>query len=109
MHFTVEKPDCSLSPYTGMTKRHWIDACHFLLDGIFRHVKHPEDPILLPRHEYAVSYPQPGGPLWRLAAEKFEGLARSFLIAAPLLANEPEAKAAGIPWPPTTGSRSCSP
>ena len=96
MHFTVEKPDCSLSPYTGMTKRHWIEACHFLLDGIFRHVKHPEDPILLPRHEYAVSYPQPGGPLWRLAAEKFEGLARSFLIAAPLLANEPEAKAAGI-------------
>ena len=97
MKFAVEAPDYGASPYTGMTKKHWIDACHFLLDGIFRHVKTLDDPILLPRHEYAVSYPQPEGPLWRLAAEKFEGLARSFLIAAPLLANEPDAEAAGIP------------
>ena len=97
MKFAVEAPDYGASPYTGMTKKHWIDACHFLLDGIFQHIKTLDDPILLPRHEYAVSYPQPEGPLWRLAAEKFEGLARSFLIAAPLLANEPDAEAAGIP------------
>ena len=61
------------------------ELSHFFLEGIFQHVKHMEDPILVPRHEFAVSYPQPGGPKWRLAAERFEGLARSFLIAAPLL------------------------
>lgn len=95
MKFTVNHPDYALSPYTGMTREHWLELSHFFLEGIFCHVKHLEDPILVPRHEFNVSYPQPGGPKWRLAAEKFEGLARSFLIAAPLLHNEPEAEVCG--------------
>ena len=36
MKFAVEAPDYGASPYTGMKKKHWIDACHFLLDGIFQ-------------------------------------------------------------------------
>lgn len=95
MKFTVTNPDYAVSPYTGMTRRHWLELSHFLLEGVFAHVKRMEDPIVMPRHEFTVSYPQPEGPKWRIAAEKFEGLARSFLIAAPLLHNEPEAVVGG--------------
>lgn len=95
MKFTVNHPDFDLSPYTGMTREHWLEISHFFLEGIFQHVKHFNDPIVVPRHETAVSYPQPDGPQWRVAAEKFEGLARSFLVAAPLLYNEPDAVIAG--------------
>lgn len=95
MKYILHQPDYRLSPYTGMTRKHWLEISHFYLEGIFRHVKNIEDPILVPRHEFAVSYPQPGGPRWRLAAEKFEGLARSFLIGAPLLHNEPAAVVCG--------------
>ena len=73
MKFAVEAPDYGASPYTGMTKKHWIDACHFLLDGIFRHVKTLDDPILLPRHEYAVSYPQPERPLLAAGGGEIRG------------------------------------
>lgn len=93
--FTVEQPDYEKSPYTGMGRQQYLDLCHFLLQGVFRHVKHMEDPVMFPRKETHISYPQPGQPSWRLAAEKFEGLARTFLIAAPLLAAEPDAEVAG--------------
>lgn len=91
MKYCVEEPDYIVSPYTGMTKKHWIEVCHMLLEGIFSHVKDFEDPIVIPHSGDKISYPQPDAPKWRYAAEKFEGLARSFLIAAPLLMNEPEA------------------
>lgn len=97
MKYTVSDPDFQKSPYTGMTRKDWLEVSHFFLDGIFQHVKDIHDPIVVPRHETAVSYPQPGGPKWRVASEKFEGLARSFLIGAPLLFNEPEAAAGGHP------------
>lgn len=95
MKFTVQKPDYEVSPYTGMTREHWIEISHFFLEGIFSHVKNFDDPIIMPRHETKISYPQPDGPEWRIWAEKFEGLARSFLIGAPFLANEPDAVIAG--------------
>lgn len=95
MKYILQNPDYHISPYTGMTRKHWIDAGYFYLEGIFRHVKTFESPIVLPRHETEVSYPRPGGPKWRIWAEKFEGLARSFLIGAPLLFNEPEAVVSG--------------
>lgn len=95
MKFTIKEPDWKKSPYTGMTREDWLEVSHFFLSGIFRHVKDIHDPILAPRHETKVSYPQPGGPKWRKASERFEGLARSFLIAAPLLHNEPDAKVCG--------------
>ncbi|MFV0343532.1 MAG: DUF2264 domain-containing protein [Anaerocolumna sp.] len=95
MKFILNQPDHELSPYTGMRREHWLSISHFYLEGIFRHVAKMGDPILVPRHEFSVSYPQPNGPKWRLAAEAFEGLARSFLIAAPLLHNEPDAVVCG--------------
>ncbi len=95
MKFTDNNPDDGKNPYTGMGRDQYIALCHFLLEGVFRHITNMEDPILFPRVETHVSYPQPGQPSWRTAAEKFEGLARSFLIAAPLLAAEPEASVGG--------------
>ncbi len=95
MKYCVKEPDTMKSPYTGMTRKDWIDVSYFFLEGIFRHVKDIHDPIVVPRHETRVSYPQPDGPKWRVASERFEGLARSFLIAAPLLCNEPEAEVCG--------------
>lgn len=91
MRFEVVNPDYEKSPYTGMTRNHWISLCHFFLDGIFRHLDDIHDPVIVPRQETHISYPQPDSPGWRLAAERFEGLARSFLIAAPLLSAEPDA------------------
>ncbi len=95
MKYTLQAPNFTVSPYTGMTRKHWLELCHFYLEGIFQHVKSFEDPIVLPRHETEVTYPQPNSLPWRYAAERFEGLARSFLLGAPLLFHEPEAVIGG--------------
>ncbi len=39
MKFEVKNPDYGKSPYTGMTKEHWLEACEFLLEGIFPELK----------------------------------------------------------------------
>ena len=57
MHFSPKDPDFNTSPYTGMTRRHWIDAGKYILEGVFRHVKTMDDPVLVPRYETEVTYP----------------------------------------------------
>ena len=47
MHFSPEHPDFELSPYTGLTRKHWIDAGKYILEGVFRHVKTMDDPVLV--------------------------------------------------------------
>ena len=95
MHFTPENPDFKTSPYTGMTRRHWIAAGKYILEGVFRHVRTMDDPVLVPRYETEVTYPNRNTPAWKVQAEYYEGLARSFFIAAPLIAIEPELEIAG--------------
>ena len=90
MHFVPENPDYSLSPYTGLTRKHWIDAAKYILSGVFRHVKTMDSPVLVPRYETEITYPNSHTPAWKVQAEYYEGLARSFFIAAPLIANEPD-------------------
>ena len=90
MHFVPENPDYSLSPYTGLTRKHWIDAAKYILGGVFRHVKTMDSPVLVPRYETEITYPNSHTPAWKVQAEYYEGLARSFFIAAPLIANEPD-------------------
>ena len=90
MHFVPENPDYSLSPYTGLTRKHWIDAAKYILGGLFRHVKTMDSPVLVPRYETEITYPNSHTPAWKVQAEYYEGLARSFFIAAPLIANEPD-------------------
>ena len=96
MKFEPKEPDYRLSPYTGLTRRHWLDAASYLLDGIFAHVAGVDDPVLVPRNETEITYPNSRTPKWKEQAEIFEGMARSFFIAAPLLKNEPDAEAGGI-------------
>ncbi|MCD7709730.1 MAG: DUF2264 domain-containing protein [Clostridiales bacterium] len=92
--------DWELSPYTGMDREAWIEAAEFLLDGIFRHVPDMDSPIILPRRETEITYPHRNAPeAVREAEEKaeiFEGIARSFLIAAPLIHENPEIISSGI-------------
>lgn len=91
MKYTIKNPDYELSPYSGMTREHWIDVCYFLLEGVFSHIKDFNDPIVFPRYDTEVSYPRPNDPEWRHGSERFEGLARTLLVAAPLMKNHPDA------------------
>lgn len=95
MAFKAKTLDFKLSPYTGMTRQSWIEAGEYLLEGIFSNIKSPDDPVVMPRKETEVTYPRPEDPEGRRRAEMFEGLARSFFIAAPLLHNNPELELAG--------------
>ncbi len=94
--FTVNNPDYELSPYTGLTRQHWIEAAQYLLEGVFDNLDSIEAPVVMPRYETEVTYPHPGDPQWRFKAEIFEGLARSFFIAAPLMHIKPELELNGI-------------
>ncbi|RRD94905.1 DUF2264 domain-containing protein [Clostridiales bacterium COT073_COT-073] len=87
--------DNCLSPYSGLTRQSWLEAGKFLLNGIFQNIKNFEDPVVMPRHETEISYPNKNSAPHKIQAEYFEGLARSFFIAAPLLKNEPELEIAG--------------
>lgn len=108
MRFEINTPDHEKSPYTGMTKRHWVDAAQFLLDGIFSNITDFDTPVYCPRTEFTVSYPNEVSPEWKKYAAGFEGLARSFLIAAPLLHNRPDAVTAGYSVKVGLSTRSAS-
>jgi hypothetical protein len=90
MVFQPKYLDFALSPYTGLTRESWIEAGEYLLTGIFQNMKSIEDPVIMPRKETKVSYPRQDSPIEQRKAEIFEGLARSFFIAAPLIHINPE-------------------
>lgn len=69
-----------------MDKEQWLQTAGAVLEDIFRQVKEFEDPITAPFYEEDREIPQP---------ERLNGLAVSFLAAAPLLRNDPEAVAGG--------------
>lgn len=99
MIFKQKNPDYNLSPYTGLTRDGWLEACEYILEGLFKHVKSFDSPVVLPRNETKITYPhindtEKEQELQR-KAEIFEGLARSFFIAAPLIHNKPEAVICG--------------
>lgn len=95
MHFVPDNPDFELSPYTGLTRKHWIEAGKYILEGVFRHVRTMDSPVLVPRYETEITYPNSHTPSWKVQAEYYEGLARSFFIAAPLISIEPDLVIAG--------------
>ena len=100
MVFKVENPDYKLSPYTGMTRKHWLDAGRYLLGGIFGNLQSSDDPVVMPRKETEVTYPHPGASKEQHEVERraeiFEGLTRSFFIAAVMIQNEPDIEISGI-------------
>lgn len=87
--------DFRLSPYTGLTRDSWIDAGKYLLTGIFQNIQNFDDPVVMPRYETEVTYPNAHTPGHKIQAEYFEGLARSFFLAAPMIHAEPELTVCG--------------
>ena len=85
MKFEPKNLDFTLSPYTGLTREHWIEAGSYLLKGIFENLSSPDAPVVLPRKETVVTYPHADSTKGCRRAEYFEGLARSFFIASPLI------------------------
>src|SRR6056297_983125 len=95
MAFTVKHPDFEKSPLTGMTREHWVEAAKYLVDGVLQHIQSMDDPVVIPKQSDAC-YPQPGEPPHRFQAAEFEGLARTFMAAAPVIAENPRAESSGI-------------
>ena len=99
MAFQPQAKDFTLSPYTGMTRDSWVQAGKYLLEGIFCHVKHFTDPVIVKRTETQITYPHKNGSSQQLDAERraeiFEGLTRSFFIAAPLIHDNRNVAAGG--------------
>lgn len=93
--FEVENPDFVLSPFTGMTRRHYIDLAKYLLERAFTHVKSISDPLSFPIVP-GKSYPQEGSPEWRFRSLEFEALERTFTLAGPLIHIEPDVVIKGI-------------
>ncbi|SHJ44709.1 hypothetical protein SAMN02745136_00036 [Anaerocolumna jejuensis DSM 15929] len=94
MIFQPKTLDYTISPYTGLTRESWIEAGEYLLTGIFQNIKSIHDPVIMPRKETEVTYPHKNAAEGQKEIEKkaeiFEGLARSFFLAAPLIHNDPD-------------------
>ena len=90
--FKVNNPDYKQSPYTGMTRRHWIEAGEYLLKGAFSYIHCLDDQMYFPK-ELEKTYPRNEG---QIPVAKIEGLARTLFIAAPLLKDNPGLTINGI-------------
>lgn len=84
--FTITQPDYKLSPHTGMTRKHWQDAAHYLLEGAFSHIHSIDDSMVFPR------FPGEVRPADKPVSvtEKLEGLSRTLFAASVLLRENPE-------------------
>ena len=98
-------PELALGPFcppsgatrgANLTRDDWVEAARYLLEGAFSHLKDPAKPLVFPRREVEVSYPHANATKRERDAERFEGLARTFLLAAPLIHEDPGATANGI-------------
>lgn len=87
-------PDDEQSPYSGMTRRHWIACGKMILEKAFTHVNRFEDLLLFPTIP-GKTYPQPDDPEWRRKSWMMEGLRRTMSVAAPLMHVEPEVEIGG--------------
>lgn len=99
MKFEPKTLDYNLSPYTGLTRESWLEAGKYMLEGIFRNIDDFRKPVVMPRKETEITYPHlkasPETQAIQRTAEVFEGLTRSFFIAAPLIANLPDLEICG--------------
>lgn len=90
--FQIVDPNYTLSPYTGMTKKHWEDAALYLLEGAFGYVSDIDDPLKFPKQP-GKSYPTEES---QVPTEKLEGLCRTLFVASPILKKNPELEINGI-------------
>ena len=87
--FKVINPDTDLSPFTGMSKKHYIELAKYLLERALKHIDSVETPLTFPVVP-GKTYPQPNAPDWRYRSADFEALERTFTLAAPLIHIDPE-------------------
>lgn len=90
--FKVDNPDFNKSPYSGMTRKHWIQAGEYLLSGAFNYIHSLDDPMYFPK-QLDKTYP---GDMNHAKTAKLEGLARTLFVAAPLLKENPDLTLHGI-------------
>lgn len=90
--FIIENPDYVKSPYSGMTRKHWIEAAKYLLDGAFSYIHCIDDPMYFPK-QLDKTYPHDENAA---KVAKLEGLARTLFVAAPLLKENPDLEINGI-------------
>ena len=90
--FHLVQPDYKLSPLTGMTRQHWLDAATYLLDGAFSYIHTLDDPMRFPKQP-GKSYPTDGK---FNKTENLEGLCRTMFVAIPLLKENPDLVLNGI-------------
>lgn len=79
--FQITEPDYKLSPYTGVTREHWIHAATYILEGAFSYIHSLDDPMKFPK-QAGKTYPRNEN---EVPTEKLEGLCRTLFVAAPLL------------------------
>jgi len=90
--FQLDRPDYTLSPFTGMTRKHWYDAARYILEGAFGYIHTMDDPMKFPKQP-GKSYPQDSS---KVPTEKLEGLCRTLFFADPLLKENPDLVLNGI-------------
>lgn len=90
--FHLVQPDYHLSPLTGMTRQHWMDAATYLLDGAFSYIHTLDEPMRFPKQPEK-SYPTDGK---FNKTENLEGLCRTMFVAIPLLKENPDLVLNGI-------------
>jgi len=97
--FEPKTLDYELSPYTGLTRETWLEAGRYMLEGIFRNIDDFQKPVVMPRTETEITYPHlkasPQTQATQRTAELFEGLTRTFFIAAPMISNLPRLEICG--------------
>lgn len=84
--FQVINPDYTISPLTGVTRQHWIDAAQYILNGAFSYIHDLDDAMKFPK-QFDKTYPNNES---QIATEKLEGFCRTLFVAAPLLKEKPE-------------------
>ncbi|MCF6356322.1 MAG: DUF2264 domain-containing protein, partial [Draconibacterium sp.] len=93
--FEVINPDFEKSPYSGMTKQHYIEMAKYLLEGAFTHINSIDDPLTFPTVS-GKTYPQPDATDWRYRSLEFEALERTFTLAGPLIHIDAKTEINGI-------------
>ncbi len=88
-----------LSPYTGLTRKHWIDCAKYILEKPFRkYVSGFNDLMKFPKVA-GKTYPQPGAPEWCFRAANLESIRRTSYLAFPLIHTDKNITLNGINLP----------
>lgn len=90
--FKVNNPDMTKSPFTGMTRHHWIEADKYLLEGAFRHIRNIDTPMYFNRLGN-VCYPKDSS---RVRGATLEGMARTLFMASTLIREDSNVTINGI-------------